>query len=177
MILNRNSLASASLLLFLGITFGGCDILDDGPPESPLFPIPIGNQEAKLELALTMSERQAGLQKRLSLGQNEGMAFLFERPQRTSFWTKNTEIPLDIGFFTGAGILREVHRMLPNVEVQTRSARDDIVIAVEMNAGWFAEQGIRIGDGLDLNALKRAIRARGEDPSDYALRQSSSLVP
>lgn len=154
----------------------GCDVLRDDEVESRYFPIPIAHQEAELELALTISERQTGLMKRLELGPDQGMAFIFERPQQTSFWMKNTLIPLDIGFFTGDGILREIHRMLPNVEVQTRSFREDIVIAVEMNAGWFASRGVEVGDRIDLAALKRAIRARGEDPDEYALTSSTSLA-
>ncbi len=172
-------LSSTNIKTFLlagCICLSGCDLWDNSSPEPSQFPISIANREARLELALTISERQTGLMKRLDLGENEGMAFIFERPQQASFWMKNTEIPLDIGFFTGDGILREVHRMLPNVEVQTRSFRDDIVIAVEMNEGWFAKRGIEVGDRLDLSALKRAMRARGEDPADYPLSASSSLV-
>lgn len=160
-------------LLFL---LQGCDLWEDRAPEPAHFAVPIANHSARLELALTISERQSGLQRRLQLGEDEGMAFIFERPQQASFWMRNTEIPLDIGFFTGDGILREVHRMLPNVEVPTRSFRNDIVIAVEMNEGWFARRGIKPGDSLDLAALKRAIQRRGEDPDDYALSTSSSLV-
>lgn len=164
---------AAFAVLFLA----GCDLFRESEPAPRSFEIPIANHEAVLELALTISERQTGLQKRVSLGEDEGMAFVFERPQEMSFWMKNTTIPLDIGFFTGDGILREIHRMLPNVEVPTRSYRDDIVIAVEMNAGWFADHGVKPGDSLDLAALKRAIRARGEDPDEYALQASRSLRP
>ncbi len=165
------------VLSALLVAVAGCDLETDSTPEPVSFRIPIANQDARLELALTISERQTGLQRRLKLGTDEGMAFLFERPQPASFWMRNTEIPLDIGFFTGDGILREVHRMLPNVEIPTKSFRDDIVIAVEMNEGWFARRGIKPGDSLDLAALKRAIRSRGEDPAEYPLSASSSLVP
>ncbi len=168
----------AGLTLVLGaLVLSGCDLFRERAPEPASFVVPIANQEAEIELALTIAERQMGLQKRLILGENEGMAFLYEQPQRASFWMKNTEIPLDIGFFTGDGILREVHRMLPNVEIATRSYRDDIVIAVEMNEHWFRKRGIKPGDSIDLSALKRAIRARGEDPDDYPIQTARSLRP
>jgi len=168
----------AGLAVALGaLILPGCDLFRESPPEPNSFVVPIANQEAELELALTIAERQEGLQKRLSLGENEGMAFLYEQPQQASFWMKNTEIPLDIGFFTGDGVLREVHRMLPNVEIATRSYRDDIVIAVEMNEHWFRKRGIKPGDSMDLSAMKRAIRARGEDPEDYPIQASRSLRP
>ncbi|MFP4492785.1 MAG: DUF192 domain-containing protein [Puniceicoccaceae bacterium] len=168
----------ARLPLVLGaLILSGCDLFRESAPEPASFVVPIANHRAELELALTIAERQEGLQKRLSLGENEGMAFLYEEPQRASFWMKNTEIPLDIGFFTGDGVLREIHRMLPNVEIATRSHRDDIVIAVEMNEHWFRKRGIKPGDSIDLSALQRAIRARGEDPADYPLQTARGLRP
>ncbi|MBC2603893.1 DUF192 domain-containing protein [Puniceicoccus vermicola] len=165
----------AILLLTCCVLLSGCDLFGPSAPESRYFSIPIANRPADLELALTISERQQGLQKRLELGKDEGMAFLFERPQQASFWMKNTEIPLDIGYFTGDGILREIHQMFPNVEVPVKSFRDDIVIAVEMNKGWFRKKGIKPGDSIDLQRLMRAIKARGENPADYALQTSRSL--
>lgn len=157
------------------VLLSGCGPFGDKPVEARSFSIPIANQSADLELALTISERQQGLQKRLELGENEGMAFLFEEPQTASFWMRNTSIPLDIAFFTGDGILREVHQMYPHVEVPVESFRDDIVIAVEMNQDWFKRRGIRPGDSIDLNRLMRAIEARGEDPAEYPLQSSRSL--
>ncbi len=165
--------------LFLGLAccalLSGCDFFSPRESGGPFFAIPIANRVADLELALTISERQRGLQRRLDLGENEGMAFLYETPQQASFWMRNTEIPLDIGFFTGDGVLREIHQMYPNVEVPVESFRDDIVIAIEMNQGWFRRNGIKPGDSIDLKRLMRAIEARGEDPGDYALRSSRSL--
>ena len=166
---------AAVWFLMISLLLSGCDLLDDRDPEPESFEIPIANQVATIELALTISERQRGLQKRLELGENEGMIFLYERPERASFWMKNTQIPLDIGFFSGDGVLREVHQMLPNVEVPVQSFRDDIVIALEMNKGWFVSRGIKPGDTLDLNALQRAIRLSGEDPAEYALQASRGL--
>ena len=153
----------------------GCNPFGKSEPEARSFSIPIANRDTDMELALTISERQQGLQKELDLDENEGMAFLFESPQQASFWMRNTQIPLDIGFFTGDGVLREIHQMYPNVEVSVRSHRTDIVIAVEMNQGWFERMGIKPGDSIDLNRLIRAIEARGESPSDYPLSTSQSL--
>jgi uncharacterized membrane protein (UPF0127 family) len=163
------------LLLTCCVLLSGCDLFNPSEPEARSFVIPIANRDADLELALTISERQHGLQKRLELGDNEGMAFLFEDPQQASFWMKNTRIPLDIGFFTGDGILREIHQMFPNVEVPVKSYRSDIVLAIEMNKGWFKQMGIKPGDTIDLKQLMRAIEARGEDPADYSLQTSRSL--
>ena len=50
----------------------------------------------KLELAVTSEERTKGLMFRESLGDNEGMLFIFPEEELHSFWMKNTLISLDI---------------------------------------------------------------------------------
>ena len=37
---------------------------------------------------------------RKSLGENEGMLFIYNQPRTMSFWMRNTHIPLDIGYFS-----------------------------------------------------------------------------
>lgn len=162
-----------ALPLFLVYLLGagtGCDVVPERAGSEDKFLIPIASQAAHLELALTIPEKQEGLKNRDSLGEDDGMAFLYQSPQKASFWMKDTFIPLDIGFFTGDGILREVHQMHPHVEVPVRSFRDDIVIAVEMNKGWFQEKAIGPGASIDLQALKTGIRERGEDPESFAIK-------
>ncbi|SRR3990167_3764809 len=49
-----------------------------------------------VQLAQNGIERAKGLMSQKSLGQNEGMLFLFDKEAKYSFWMKNTLIPLDI---------------------------------------------------------------------------------
>ena len=68
------------------------------------------------------------------------MIFVFPRPQQMSFWMRNTELPLDIGYLDPDGTLREVYPMYPHDEKSVPSvARRQI--ALEMNQGWFARAG------------------------------------
>ena len=50
----------------------------------------------RVEVAKTNEEQVKGLMYRLELKKNEGMLFLFDNEKKTSFWMKNTFIPLDI---------------------------------------------------------------------------------
>jgi hypothetical protein len=99
----------------------------------------------RVEVASTPEETQKGLMFREELPENQGMLFTFNQPQRVSFWMANTSIPLDIGFFTADGKLREVHSLNPFDLTSVFSKRDDIQYALEVNRGWF---GHHCGKGL-----------------------------
>ncbi len=86
-----------------------------------------------------------------------------------SFWMKNTLIPLDIGYIDAAGRLTEVVRMYPKDLSAKRSQSDQIQFALEMNQGWYSNNGVLPGAQFELDSLRRAIAARGVDPSDYGL--------
>ncbi len=106
---------------------------------------------------------------RRDLGPDEGMLFIYARPQAMSFWMRNTPTPLDIGFFDGEGVLREVYPMQPFDESPVRSRSAAIRFPLEMNQGWFSANQIKPGAKLDLKALADALRARGFDPRRYGL--------
>ncbi|RKZ44315.1 MAG: hypothetical protein DRR16_26300 [Candidatus Parabeggiatoa sp. nov. 3] len=91
----------------------------------------------QVEVASTPAEKQKGLMFRQALPENQGMLFRFNKPQQVSFWMDNTAIPLDVGFFTGDGKLREVHSLKPFDLNSVSSKRKDIQYALEVNRGWF----------------------------------------
>jgi len=134
------------------------------------FAIPLGNLEIQLQLALTPEERNKGLMFRDRLPLNHGMCFVFERGEGRGFWMRNTRIPLDIGYFDSSGKLLETYAMYPYDETSITSKSQDVLIAVEMNQGWYAKNKITPGAQLDLSALSQAIIARGKVPSAYSLR-------
>lgn len=117
-----------------------------------------------MRLAVLEHERSRGLMHVPAMPEDEGMLFVFPRPQRMSFYMRNTRIPLDIGFFSPDGTLQEIYPMYPYVEDPVASSRDDLQLALEMNQGWFARQGVRPGAKIDLKALDAALRERGFTP-------------
>ena len=98
-----------------------------------------------------------------------GMLFVFETPQARGFWMKNTYIPLDIAYMTSDGVIREIYPMYPLNENSVRSVRADISIALEMNQGWFAENGVELGDALMLEPVIDLIERRGLSPSGFSI--------
>ncbi len=132
------------------------------------FPMKLGERTVRLQVALSPVEMQRGLMFRKTLGADEGMVFVFDRPQIMSFWMRNTELPLDIAYFDPNGELKEVYAAFPHDERPVKSY-DRRQIVVEMNQGWFARAGLRAGSRVDVAALVEAMRARGYDPREYGL--------
>lgn len=139
------------------------------PNEPTKHEIKVGNTNLYLELALTANTREKGLMHRDQLGDKEGMLFVFEQPQPMRFWMKNTRIPLDIGYFSPDGRLKEVHRGQPFDLSGMPSRSKSLQFVIELNAGEYQKLGIRIGDRIDVENLTRAISLEGIDPSIYGL--------
>jgi len=61
------------------------------------FTVSVGTKPVRMQLAIKPREMEHGLMGREDLKSDEGMLFLYEEPQRMSFWMRNTPTPLDIG--------------------------------------------------------------------------------
>ena len=131
------------------------------------FAIKVGSTSVDMQLAVRTAEMQKGLMGRTDLQDNQGMLFVYRTAQQMSFWMHNTPSALDIGYFSGDGVLREVYPMYPYDETPVPSMRSDIQYALELKQGGFAKLGLKLGDRLDLTALKAALVARGMEPLKF----------
>lgn len=134
------------------------------------FPLTVGEKTLRVQVVVTQDEQQRGLMGRRDLGPDDGMVFIYPMPQQMSFWMRNTPTPLDIGFFTADGALGEVYAMYSFDETPVRSAGSDYTLALEVNQGWFAKNGLKPGVKVNLAQLADALRARGYRPERYAVR-------
>lgn len=101
------------------------------------------------EVVRTQEDRGRGLQFRKSLGEDEGMLFVFPASQRQSFWMKDTFIPLDI-------IWMDRHKrivfIIPNVfpceteQCPVYTPDTAAIYVLEVNAGVTTEVGLKVGD-------------------------------
>nr|DAH30539.1 MAG TPA: hypothetical protein [Bacteriophage sp.] len=106
--------------------------------------IEVGDKEYNVEVARTEEEKIKGLQEKESLGEDEGMLFIYDEPQELAFWMKDTAIPLDIVFIDEDGEVISVQQGQPYDE--TLLEEDDVMYVLEVNQN----SGIQPGDELDI---------------------------
>jgi len=164
-------LAYGPLLMITALVLTGCKpqntTLQPSKNADHYFEISLGELAIQLQLALTPEQHAQGLMFRERLPHNHGMCFIFQKPAARSFWMQNTSIPLDIGYFNTAGELIEIHRLYPYDETGVPSQSQQILIAIEMQQGWFAQNKIKLGARLDLAVLQQALILRGGELSSY----------
>jgi uncharacterized protein len=158
-------------VLLLTFLLGGCGQSEPVVPPAPKtaadwFTIKVDGQSVRMQLAVMRTEMEYGLMERRELGRDDGMLFVYLRPQLMSFWMRNTPLPLDIGFFSPEGELREIYQMHPFDETKVSSRSNQLQFALEMNQGWFKANNVRPGAKLDLKAVVAALKER-----DFAARQ------
>ena len=107
--------------------------------------IRIGEKKYKVQVAETDEEKQKGLQNVSSLPDDEGMLFIFEEPEETTFWMKDTKIPLDIIFIDEDLEVMSVHQGIPESEEFITENNVNFVLEVNQNSG------IQIGDELEFS--------------------------
>ena len=112
-----------------------------------------GPQRLRVEVAHTLAQRGQGLMDRDHLDADAGMLFLYRDLQspRHGFWMYRTRIPLDIAFIGENGRIVAIRQMLPCAserpgECPVTYPGVPYRAALEVNAGYFAEQGIEEGD-------------------------------
>ena len=85
---------------------------------------------------------------RTKLAANHGMAFLWEEPVDSSFWMKDTLIPLSIAFWDADGRIVDLEDMQPcrADPCPTFGPDGSFIGALEVNKGFFDEHGVEVGD-------------------------------
>ena len=138
-------------LVLLG-SCGGCR-KESPPPPAPSgearpgkVRLTVGQAQLWVEVAEDEKSRTQGLMYRRQMPGDEGMLFVFEYPQSLSFWMKNTYLPLDIAFVARDGRILNILYMKPLDESQRYISQDPALYAIEANAGWFQQNGIKAGD-------------------------------
>ena len=117
----------------------------------------VGDATIEVEIADTNVARVQGLSGREFLDENRGVLFIFPDSRRQSFWMKEMKFDLDM-IFINEGRVIEVYEQVPapiegqedgrEIKVVTKGEAD---MVLEVNSGWVRENGIKVGDKVELN--------------------------
>ena len=103
-----------------------------------------------VDIASGVYQSQIGLSNRNLIKDNYFMVFIFDKPQKVSFWMKNTKIDLSIAFIDSKSQIVEISNLKANSLKQKISKNDNIKYALEVPKGFFIENQIKVGDYLQL---------------------------
>jgi uncharacterized membrane protein (UPF0127 family) len=120
----------------------------------------VGPEVVTAELALTPLQVATGMMFRKEMKENEGMLFVFARPHRTSFYMKNTLVPLTAAYIDSEGAILELVDLQPLDETPVLAASDNVQFVLEMKQGWFKRHNIPVGAVVtsETGRLKEAFR-------------------
>ncbi|MFV0360160.1 DUF192 domain-containing protein [Tropicimonas sp.] len=107
-----------------------------------------GSARFSVEIADDEAERARGLMFREVLPRSSGMLFIYPRPQPSSFWMKNTLIPLDMLFLGPDGVVRHVHSRAVPGDLTPIPGGDGILAVLEINGGLAGAMGISEGSQM-----------------------------
>lgn len=96
-----------------------------------------------LDVADSEEQRRRGFQRTSSIPPGSGLLFPLPSPRETSFWMKNTCLPLDIIFINPKGVVSDVHRQCPPDSDDHYFPSEPASLVVEVAGG----QASRVSEG------------------------------
>jgi len=118
-----------------------------GAQSMPVMELTAGFHRIEAEVAANNPARMQGLMYRKAMPQQHGMVFAFPMDAQHCMWMKNTLMPLSVAFIDASGRIVNIEEMKPQTEDNHCAARP-ARFALEMNAGWFAQVGLKPGDAI-----------------------------
>jgi len=105
----------------------------------------IGGESFRIEVARTEEQKRQGLMNRRSLGDREGMIFVYETDQHLAFWMKNTTIPLTLAYLSKDGQIVQIEQLKP-LSLKSVISERAVRYGLELPAGVLSELGAEVGD-------------------------------
>ncbi len=119
---------------------------------SPTEPVVhVGNVPIRVEVADTPAKRAQGLSGRDSLGETNGMLFIFEKSDYHGVWMKDMRFPIDVIWVGEDRRVVDITRVLrPDTYPREFEPSAPARFAIEVNAHYAASFGISVGDEVRL---------------------------
>lgn len=147
-------LLAAALVVVLAYQLGALAIITGSEDHATVTISDEGGETlatVETEVADTPPERYTGLSDHESLGENEGMLFVFERESTQSFVMRDMAFPIDMIFIGEDGEITTIHEApVEDDDSDLTSYRGEAKWVLEVNYGYAAENGITEGDRVDI---------------------------
>lgn len=112
-----------------------------------------GRASFTVTLADDPEERAVGLMNVPEMPTMAGMFFVYDAPQRATFWMRNTLIGLDMLFAGPDGTILSIHENAVPMDETVIDGGQGVLTVLEINAGMVGRLGIKTGDILQHPAL------------------------
>lgn len=114
---------------------------------NPSAKITINSKQLMVRVACSREQLTQGLMNIRELSENSGMLFVFKDEQLLTFWAKNTYIPIDIAYLNDSLEIVDIYTLKP-LDTTIVASKKPASYALEVNAGWFQQKNVRIGDKI-----------------------------
>ena len=112
----------------------------------------IGSNKFMVEVAETAAQMALGLGGRESLGEREGMLFLYNPPARPVFWMKGMKFPIDIVWIRDGVVVEVVKNVQPGGfwKGERFSPEERVNMVLEVGAGVAEALGVKKESRLEV---------------------------
>ena|SRR3989338_3297452 len=115
--------------------------------------VKIAGQDIKVDLALTMSEKEHGLSGRTGLKEDEGLLFIFKQLGNYPFWMKDMNFPIDIIWIDGdLKVIYIKKDARPEFYPETYGpdpSLEDVKYVLEVVSGFSDKNNLQVGDKIE----------------------------
>lgn len=112
--------------------------------------VQIQNKPYTLFVADTEEKKNKGLSGIVSLKDNQGMIFIFEKPDFYYFWMKDMRFPLDFIFLNENKVVDTITDISPKIYPATFTSSKKANKIIEFNAGEIKKLKLERGDFIKL---------------------------
>lgn len=142
-----------------GMAVFAADKITEAQPQLKTVPLTIiardgQKHEFTVELARTEKEQEIGEMFRRTIPVHGGMLFLWEHPQESDMWMRNTYVSLDMVFIDANHRIHAIEeRTIPLSEAVIRS-NGEVSSVLELPAGTAEKMGVFVGDSVESPAFE-----------------------
>ena len=121
--------------------------------------VSVGGAKIMAILSTTPDSQSKGLAIKDYLNENEGMLFVFDSPQKYSFWMKDMKFPIDIIWINSTGQIVHIEKNLPPcvllLPCPSYAPNDNSMYVLEVVSNFTNKYDVSVGDPVNSDVIKK----------------------